>query len=144
MRALHQALAAALLSSGACLVGAAEPLRAQGYVPFPSAESLREVQLVTIACARENSEERCKAARDLADPLLDHPRLPASCKDLLWSITERARTASSNSFERRAAITDPAERILLVCRSAEKPAPDPKGPGASPEKKKSGFGFGGS
>ena len=144
MRALHQALAAALLSSSACLVGAAEPLRAQGYVLFPSAESLREVQLVTIACARENSEERCKAARDLADPLLDHPRLPASCKDLLWSITERARTASSNSFERRAAMTDPAERILLVCRSAEKPAPDPKGPGASPEKKKSGFGFGGS
>ena len=144
MRALHQALAAALLTSSACLVGAAEPLRAQGYVPFPSAESLRDVQLVTIACARENSEERCKAARDLADPLLDHPRLPASCKDLLWSITERARTASSNSFERRAAITDPAERILLVCRSAEKPAPDPKGPGASPEKKKSGFGFGGS
>jgi len=144
MRALHQAVTAALLSSGVWIAGAADPLRAQGYMPFPSAESLREVQLVAIACARENSEERCKAARDLADPLLDHPRLPASCKDLLWSITEQARAASSNSFERRAAITDPAERILLVCRSAEKPAPEPNGPGGSPEKKKSGFGFGGS
>ncbi len=144
MRSLQQAASAALLSSGVWIASAAEPLRAQGYVPFPSTESLREVQLVALACARDNSEERCKAARDLADPLLDHPRLPASCKDLLWSITENARAASSNSFERRNSISDPAERLLLVCRSAEKPAPDQKGPGPSPEKKKSGFGFGGS
>ena len=95
--------------------------RSAPYVPFPSQESLRQVQLAALACARENTAESCSQARQLGDPLMDHPRLPANCKDLIWQMLAKAQPAATNSFSRRAAISDPAERLLLVCRSAEKP-----------------------
>lgn len=120
------------------LAAAAGPpaARAQaGWVPFPSQASLREVQLAALACARENTAEACARSRSLADPLLDHPRLPASCKDLLWSLSERSVPAASNSFSRREALVAPAQSLLAVCRSREKPpepAPStaPGGPGS--------------
>jgi len=129
--------AAAVLSGGAVL--AADP-----YVPFPSEESLKELQLVTISCARDNSAASCSKSQELADPLMDHPRLPASCKDLLWSILEKAKPAASNSYQRREALSDPAQRLLLVCRSLELAKPEANQPQAPDTKKKSGFGFGGS
>ena len=91
------------------------------YVPFPSQESLRDVQLAALACARENTAETCNQARKLGDPLMDHPRLPANCKDLIWQMLAKAQPAPTNSFSRREALSDPAERLLLVCRSSEKP-----------------------
>ncbi len=104
---------------------------AQGvWVPFPSEARLREVQLAALACARENSAEACSRSRGLADPLLDHPRLPASCKDLLWSLRERSTPAPANSYERREALVAPAQSLLAVCRSREKP-PEPA-PSAAP------------
>lgn len=91
------------------------------FVPFPSQENLREVQLAALNCARENTAESCSKARQLGDPLMDHPRLPSNCKDVIWQILDKAQPAATNSFSRRKAIEDPAERMLMVCRTAEKP-----------------------
>jgi len=109
----------ALLSLG--LMSIASTVRAQGSVAYPTMETLREVQLAALACARENTSDTCRQARKLADPLMDHPRLPGGCKDTLWAITQTAKPASSNTLARRDAIGDPAGRLLLVCRSSEKP-----------------------
>jgi hypothetical protein len=43
--------------------------------PMPTAEELRQLQLLTLACGRDNTPEPCLQARQQADPLLDHPRL---------------------------------------------------------------------
>ena len=109
-------------------------------VPFPSEASLRDLQLAALACARENTASDCEQTRRLGDPLLDHPRLPANCKDLIWQMLQKAQPASVNSFARRQQIDDPAARLLLVCRSAEKPEP-----ATTPAAKPSGGGinFGG-
>ena len=106
------------------LIAAAPAAWAQAYVPFPSQESLRQVQLAALACARENTVPSCDQARKLADPLLDHPRLPTGCKDHLWSISQKAQPAAVNTFGRREAISQPAQLLLLACRSGEK-APEP-------------------
>ncbi|WP_255439219.1 hypothetical protein [Synechococcus sp. LTW-R] len=119
-------------------------LAADLYVPFPSEESLKDLQLITIACARDNTAESCAKSRGLADPLMDHPRLPASCKDLIWSIVQDAKPASINSYQRREALSDPAQRLLLVCRSMERAKPETQQPQAPNNPKKGGFGFGGS
>ena len=131
------------LSVASALVSA-PGLAADLYVPFPSEESLKELQLVTISCARDNTAASCSKSQELADPLMDHPRLPASCKDLLWTILEKAKPAASNSYQRREALSDPAQRLLLVCRSLELAKPEANQPQAPDTKKKSGFGFGGS
>jgi len=112
-------LIGALLSLG--LMSGASTARAQGSVAYPTMETLREVQLAALACARENTSDTCSQARKLADPLMDHPRLPGGCKDALWAIIQNATPASSNTLARRDAIGDPAGRLLLVCRSSEKP-----------------------
>ena len=129
-------------SLGLGLVIAAAPAAwAEAYVPFPSQESLRQVQLAALACARENSPASCDQARKLADPLLDHPRLPTGCKDHLWAISQKAQPAASNSFARREAISQPAQLLLLACRSGEKaPAPAAAPPASSGG---GGFKFGG-
>ena len=112
------ALASFAFGAGVALpnIGHAVP-----YVPFPSQDTLRQVQLAALACARENTSETCNQARKLGDPLMDHPRLPANCKDLIWQMLAKSQPAPTNSFARRQAISDPAERLLLVCRSSEKP-----------------------
>jgi hypothetical protein len=133
----------ALLSVASALVSA-PGLTADLYVPFPSEESLKELQLITIACARDNTPESCAKSRELADPLMDHPRLPASCKDLIWSIVQNAKPAARNSYQRREVLSDPAQRMLLVCRSMELTKPEAQQPQAPDSQKKSGFGFGGS
>ena len=99
------------------------------------------MQLAALACARENSPESCSKAKQLGDPLLDHPRLPASCKDLIWLMLDNAKPAATNSFKRRQAISTPAEQLLLVCRSSEKPEAT-SAPEAKP--KAGGINFGGS
>lgn len=104
---------------------AASPIRAEPA--FPPSADFRSLQLITLACSRENSTEPCARARSLADPLMDHPRLPASCKDVLWTIRQRAVVATSNSFERRERIDRAARRLTSVCRQrlpAAKPAAD--------------------
>lgn len=119
-------------------VGAA---RAEPYVPFPSQEALRQVQLAALACGRENTAATCKQARKLADPLLDHPRLPAACKDQAWAIREKAKPATANSFSRREAIGQAAEVLMLACRISEKPLVTP--PPANNKSGGGGLRFGG-
>ena len=53
--------------------------------------------------------------RQLADPLMDHSRLPGLCKDVLWSLMDEAKVANINDFRRQDAITNTARRIPRVC-----------------------------
>lgn len=99
------------------------------YVPFPTREALREIQLQAYACSRENTAEFCDRTVNLSDPLMDHPRLPAACKDTLWELLQNAKVVTTNSFQRRDAIDRPARRITVVCANPVKPtAPAPSGP----------------
>lgn len=98
---------------------------------YPPASLFRSLQLTTLACSRENNTESCQQARQQADPLLDHPRLPASCKDALWSIRERAVVASGNTYQRREGIDRLANDLVVFCRERGKPSAKP-GEGAAP------------
>ena len=113
--------------SSALLLIATGPAMAAPYVPYPSQDTLRQVQLAALACARENTAASCQRSLALADPLLDHPRLPSACKDQLWSIRERSRPAAVNSLERRDGLAKPAEDLSRLCRNTEViPAEPPK------------------
>ena len=109
--------------------------------PYPSREQLRELQLATFNCARENQAGDCDGARMQADPLLDHPRLPGSCKDALWEIREHAATASENSFERRDRLDRAGQDLMRFCPRNAQPA-TPKGSTSGP-RPASGFRFSG-
>jgi hypothetical protein len=89
--------------------------------PMPTMEELRQLQLRTLDCGRENLPEPCRQARDQADPLLDHPRLGGSCKDALWTIREQATVAPSNSFERRQRLNRAGTDITIFCRPQTQP-----------------------
>ena len=89
---------------------AAKPLE-----PWPSKDQLRSIEQAAYACSRDNSTEACAGVRQLADPLMDHSRLPGLCKDVLWSLMDEARVASTNNFRRKDAITNTARRITRVC-----------------------------
>ena len=128
-----------LVASTALLLGTGLAARAEVYVAFPTQDTLRLVQLAAMGCARENSNDTCQRSRALADPLLDHPRLPASCKDLAWTIRERSKPAAVNSFERREALIKPAQDLMQFCRSQEKPVVEKP----AQDKPTSGFKLGG-
>jgi len=105
---------------------------------FPPPETFRSLRLLTLACGRDNTAEPCDQARAVADPLLDHPRLPASCKDALWEIRQRARVAPTNSFKRRDPIDKAAEDVKAFCRQQEVKTEKKEG---SPEGGRGGFGL---
>ena len=84
--------------------------------PYPSMDQLRELQLHTFACGRDNTAESCTKARTMADPLMDHPRLGANCKDAIWTIRQRAQPAATNSFERREALNRAGQDLLPFCK----------------------------
>ena len=84
--------------------------------PYPSMELLRELQLQTFACGRDNTIEACGKARTMADPLMDHPRLGATCKDAIWTIRERAKPATTNTFERREALNRAGQDVIPFCK----------------------------
>ena len=95
---------------------------------WPSKEQLRAVQKEAFNCSRENSAEPCDKTRALADPLMDHPLLPGVCKDVVWTLLERARVSPSNDYKRRDAIDEPARRLTSIC--AKQAKPKPRQPGA--------------
>ena len=99
-----------LLLAFASPVIAAEP-----YEPWPSKDQLRSIELAAYACSRDNTTEACARVRQLADPLMDHSRLQGLCKDVLWSLMDEAKIASTNDFRRQDAITNTARRIPRVC-----------------------------
>ena len=84
--------------------------------PYPSMELLRELQLQTFACGRDNTIEACGKAGTMADPLMDHPRLSATCKDAIWTIRERAKPATTNTFERREALNRAGQDVIPFCK----------------------------
>ena len=99
-----------LLLAFASPVIAAEP-----YEPWPSKDQLRSIEMAAYACSRDNTTEACARVRQLADPLMDHSRLPGLCKDVVWSLMDEAKVASTNDFRRQDAITNTARRIPRVC-----------------------------
>ncbi len=110
-------------------------------IPYPSTETLRKVQLAAVACARENSAASCSQAKAIADPLIDHPLLPSSCKDLLWTITYLSKPADRNTYQRREGLEQPAEAVVRSCQFREAATPASKG-GNKPAAKDNGFKFG--
>ncbi|MFN9628631.1 MAG: hypothetical protein ACK59A_00150 [Cyanobacteriota bacterium] len=120
---------------GALLGAGTPPLKAEPpitYPPdqFPPAAVFRGIQLTTLACGRENTAERCAEARQQADPLLDHPRLPARCKDVLWSIRNLAVAAPINTLTRRDPIDQAAAEVTIACRQVLKAKPESKPQGS--------------
>ena len=132
---------AALLLVLALPVQAADP-----YVPWPSKAKLREIQLAAYSCSRENDSADCSRARSLADELMDHPRLPVVCKDVLWAVIERSNTAASNDYKRRDNIDREERRLTISCAEPVKKSTTPNKPsgGPNPGGGGSGFGFGSS
>jgi hypothetical protein len=121
----------ALLVAGLGWLGAltATPLVQASEPPYPGREQLRELQLLTFNCARDNQHDDCDRARLLADPLLDHPRLSGLCKDALWTIREDGVVVSDNSFERRDRLDRAGEDLMRFCpRNPPTPA---RGSGAA-------------
>ncbi|MFO8236665.1 MAG: hypothetical protein R6U00_00120 [Prochlorococcaceae cyanobacterium] len=140
--------APALLSRVALLGGlawlsalaAAPPARA-AEPPYPSREQLRDLQVLTFTCARDNERDDCDRARLQADPLLDHPRLSGLCKDALWTILEHGVVAPNNSFERRDRLDRAGEDLMRFCpRNPRSPARG-SGAGGSPPGPPPGGGF---
>jgi hypothetical protein len=84
--------------------------------PYPSTDQWRQLQLTVLACGRENTSPSCDLARTTADPLLDHPQLPANCKDTLWTIRDQAVVAASNSYTRRERLNKVASELMPLCR----------------------------
>jgi hypothetical protein len=125
-----------------------QPLRAAppaAFPPdvFPPLSVFRALQLTTQACGRDNMAERCLDARRQADSLLDHPRLPARCKDVLWSIRSLAVEAPTNSLARREPIDQAASEVTLACRQVIRAKPEPKPTGAPPASGEAPLRFGG-
>ena len=52
----------------------------------------------------------------MADPLMDHPRLGANCKDAIWTIRERAKPAATNNYERRETINRAGQDLIPFCK----------------------------
>jgi hypothetical protein len=98
---------------------------AEKYVPWPSKNELRQIQIDAFSCSRENSESTCQSARRKADGLMDHPRLPGVCKDVLWKLMETAKVAPANTYKRRDEIDQPARRLTTICAEPIKKK-DPK------------------
>ena len=90
-------------------------IAAEPYEPWPSKDQLRSIEQAAYACSRDNSTQACARVRQLADPLMDHSRLPGLCKDVLWSLMDEAKVANSNDFRRKDAITNTARRFPRVC-----------------------------
>ena len=108
-----------LLSLAVLRVPAAQA--AVEYVPLPTKEELRSLQLQAYACSRENDVDLCEATRTTADPLMDHPRLPAACKDAVWELIQASTPSTPNTFQRRDSIDRPARRLTVVCAKPVKP-----------------------
>ena len=101
-------------------------MSAEPYEPWPSKDQLRSIEQAAYACSRENSAEACEGLRQLADPLMDHSRLPGLCKDVLWSLMDESKVSNTNNFRRKDAITNTARRIPRVCAEPVMKKENPK------------------
>ena len=104
-----------LICIGLALAFAAATTAAEPHEPWPTKDQLRSIEQAAYACSLDNSTQACARVRQLADPLMDHSRLPGLCKDVLWSLMDETKVASTNDFRRQDAITNTARRIPRVC-----------------------------
>lgn len=142
MAPLRTAATAALLCSA--FTGTWLTLRAANAAgqepPMPTTEEMRQLQLLTLACGRDNTAEPCQKARTQADPLMDHPRLSGSCKDALWIIREKAVVVPANSYERRQLLNRAGSDVVMFCKAQTIPV-KPKAEEQPGNQKRSGFGL---
>ena len=93
------------------LIAIASPaIAAEPFEPWPGKDQLRSIEQAAYACSRDNSTEACARVRELADPLMDHSRLPGLCKDVLWFLMDEAKVANINDFRRCLLYTSPSPR----------------------------------
>ena len=97
---------------------------------YPPPDTFRSLQLALLACGRENIAASCEQVRRQADPLLDHPRIPSACKDVLWNIRQRAVVGAADDFNRRDRIEKLARDISPICSPQAKPKANPEGSGS--------------
>ena len=120
VRRIRTSALTALLAGATPLVGLAlKELPNQANtkdLPYPTLDELREIQLAALDCGRENQSSFCDKARSMADPLMDHPKLAASCKDAVWSILQQAKVVSQNSYERREQLNKASSELLVFCK----------------------------
>jgi len=72
-----------------------------------------------VECAQRNQEAGCLAARILADKLLDRPFATAICKDTAFTITSKAKVATTNDFDRKEFLLNKATDLLALCIKRE-------------------------
>ena len=116
-----------LLSAAASLLLVPTAAMAQPQVD-PLAEPLTRDELkptyfAIVECARRNQEPGCRAARELADELMDRPFVTALCKDTAFAVTQQAKTAEQNSFERKDELVRLARDTMDFCKGKEDPIP---------------------
>jgi hypothetical protein len=99
---------------------------------YPPPATFRSLQLALLACGRENTVAVCDQVRRQADPLLDHPRLPSACKDVLWNIRQKAVVGAADDFSRRDRIEKLAREVNPICSPLAKPKPNAEGSGPGP------------
>ena len=86
-------------------------------------DELKPTYFAIVECARRNEEPGCLAARQLADELMDRPFVTALCKDTAFAVTQEAKTASKNSFERKDQLVRLARDTMELCKGKEDPRP---------------------
>ena len=116
------AIAAAGLLAFSPAIRSAKPASDPLAEPLTKAD-LKPTYMAIVECARRNEEAGCSAARNLADRLLDRPYVTSICKDTAFAVTLQAKTAPSNSFDRKELLVTKADDILLLCRGKEDAKP---------------------
>ena len=116
-----------LLSAAASLLLVPIAAMAQPQVD-PLAEPLTRDELkptyfAIVECARRNQEPGCLAARELADELMDRPFVTALCKDTAFAVTQQAKPAETNTFERKDELVRLARDTMDLCKGKEDPRP---------------------
>ena len=86
-------------------------------------DELKPTYFAIVECARRNQEPGCLAARQLADELMDRPFVTALCKDAAFAVTQEAKTAATNSFERKDKLVSLARDTMDFCKGKEDPRP---------------------
>ena len=116
-----------LLSAAASLLLVPTAAMAQPQVD-PLAEPLTRDELkptyfAIVECARRNQEPGCLAACELADELMDRPFVTALCKDTAFAVTQQAKPAETNTFERKDELVRLARDTMDLCKGKEDPRP---------------------
>ena len=86
-------------------------------------DELKPTYFAIVECARRNEEPGCLAARQLADELMDRPCVTALCKDTAFAVTQQAKPAETNTFERKDELVRLARDTMDLCKGKEDPRP---------------------